>query len=104
MNRKFLLTTIFSTFFFIIFLGMVTPCLSKNRGKPRPHAVIEQVDNAPEELGKKQTIDTELSRMTIIITPRSLVAFIRQERRECPAADVSRFTARAPPLHLPVLS
>jgi len=98
MNRKILLAAIFPVTFFLISLGMRNAYLNGDlHPKPRPRAVIENVEKTPKVAGIAQQQDAEHCQPISAALPASaFVAFDREIHKfTFHVANLS--TSRAPP-------
>ncbi len=99
MHRNFILTTAFSTIFFICFLGMRNPSLHDNhRPKPHPRAIIEESTKAPQEISKSHSLDVEVGQAATILPELPCFRFFSRQLLESPPVKARQLVARAPPV------
>jgi hypothetical protein len=108
MNRKILLAAIFPVSFFLVFLGIRNPDLKGNsRPKPRPRAVVENVENAKkiaQETCSKQQQEIESCQPLSVDFPKHGFSSINQDTHKFTFHTVIFFSSRAPPFSLAKLS
>lgn len=102
MHRHFILTTVFSSVFFICFLGMRNPYVHDNhRPKPHPRAVIEESTKAPQEVSKYYSLDFEAGHAEATLPEHPCFRFVSRQFHESPSEKARQFVARAPPVASP---
>lgn len=105
MNRKILLAIIFPVSFFLIFLGVRNTDLNGNTGpKPRPRAVLENVEKSPQETCSKQQQDIEPCTAIPVDVPKAHFSPFFQELRSFTVQAVEFFPSRASPFSSTKLS
>ncbi len=105
MNRKILLATIIPVSLFLVFLGIRNPDLKDNsRPKPRPRAVVENVETSPQKACDAQELDFETGQATPVELPRLGFRLLIQDRFELASRVVEFSDSRAPPFSLAKLS
>lgn len=99
MNRKVLLTTIFPVTFFLLFLGMRIPDLTRNvPPKPKPRAVVENVEKESKEISSSQQQDVDQCKPFRIVSGMSDPGYLTHSGYEAPFKVVKESASRAPPL------
>ena len=104
MNRKIVLATIFPVTFFLILLGVKIPDVKDNfRPKPRPRAVLENVEKTSKET--KETCSAPLPDIepyaTVSVVPlKPEFSFCTMATSPCTARVVDFSLSRAPPCFL----
>lgn len=101
-NRMFLWPVIVTAAFFLVFLGMRAPSVSKaQKPKLRPRAVVENQIKAAQSGVEKSVVAVDLCRRVAVVTPpSSRIAVIPRENLSIITAIVLPLSPRAPPLSL----
>jgi len=98
MNRKILLATIFPVTFFLIVLGIKIPDVKDNfRPKPRPRAVLENVEKTSKETCSAPQPDIEPCTMVSVDALKPEFSFSNQDAYRCISRVVEFSLSRAPP-------
>lgn len=105
MNRKILLAIIFPVSFFLIFLGIRNTDLNGNsRPKPRPRAVLENVEKSPQETCNKQQQDIEPCTAELADLPKVHFSPFIQDLHSFTVQAARFFPSRASPFSRAKLS
>ena len=105
MNRKILLAIIFPVSFFLISLGIRNTDLNGNsRPKPKPRAVLENVEKSPQETCSNQQQDSEPGTSFHVDLPKVHVSPFITELRSFTDQAVEFFPSRASPFSRAMLS
>jgi hypothetical protein len=105
MNRNILLAVIFPVTFFLISLGIRNTDLNGNSGpKPRPRAVLENVEKSPQETCSKQQQDIEPCTAVLVDVPKAHFSPFIQVLHSFTVQTVVYFPSRASPFSRAKLS